>query len=261
MDKEIVVCFSGGKDSTAMLLRMMELEERIDYIIFADTGFEYPELYDYIKRIEKVIGREIIILKPKKSFDEWFFGKLVSGKNEGKMRGFPFYLGACYWMRESKYNTVRDFCKGKDVIKCYGIASDEENRVQKEKNLRYPLIEWGWTEQDCVNYLNKKKLLNPLYINFKRLGCYFCPKQKDYFLWLTWKNYPELWKKIKYYEEENIKGCQRNIFKKPVKRYELEWENGLVPKQPETYECFDCKGMKKEIFDCELDKWLGDNTH
>jgi len=39
-----IVAFSGGKDSTAMLLRMIELKKPIDVILFADTGLEYPEM-------------------------------------------------------------------------------------------------------------------------------------------------------------------------------------------------------------------------
>jgi len=42
-----IVSFSGGKDSTAMLLRMIELDMSIDKIIFVDTGLEFPELYIY----------------------------------------------------------------------------------------------------------------------------------------------------------------------------------------------------------------------
>ena len=41
----IVVSFSGGKDSTAMLLRMIELKETINEVIFCDTGMEFPEMY------------------------------------------------------------------------------------------------------------------------------------------------------------------------------------------------------------------------
>ncbi len=35
-----VVSLSGGKDSTAMLLRMLEEEMPVDIILFCDTGME-----------------------------------------------------------------------------------------------------------------------------------------------------------------------------------------------------------------------------
>ena len=51
-----MVCFSGGKDSAAMLLRMLELDDPINYpvnsICFADTTFEFQDLYDYIARMQ-----------------------------------------------------------------------------------------------------------------------------------------------------------------------------------------------------------------
>ena len=55
--------FSGGKDSTAMLLRMIEENMKIDEIIFLDTGVEFPEMYNHIKQVEEYIGRPITKLK------------------------------------------------------------------------------------------------------------------------------------------------------------------------------------------------------
>ena len=52
-----IVSWSGGKDSTAMLLRMLELNYKIDEIIFVDIRFdeniggELPEMYKYIELI------------------------------------------------------------------------------------------------------------------------------------------------------------------------------------------------------------------
>lgn len=43
-----IVSFSGGKDSTLMLILMLKKGMPIDDIIFADTGMEFRELYDYI---------------------------------------------------------------------------------------------------------------------------------------------------------------------------------------------------------------------
>lgn len=62
-----IVSFSGGKDSTLMLLLMIEKGMPIDDIVFADTGMEFQELYDYIERIENYIGRKVIRIKGNKT--------------------------------------------------------------------------------------------------------------------------------------------------------------------------------------------------
>lgn len=41
------VSLSGGKDSTAMLLLMIERGMPIDTVISADTGTEFPEMYEH----------------------------------------------------------------------------------------------------------------------------------------------------------------------------------------------------------------------
>lgn len=48
-----IVSFSGGKDSTAMLLRMIEENHPIDETIFCDTGMEFEGLYQHVERLEK----------------------------------------------------------------------------------------------------------------------------------------------------------------------------------------------------------------
>ncbi|WP_132587301.1 phosphoadenosine phosphosulfate reductase domain-containing protein [Allofournierella massiliensis] len=35
---------SGGKDSTAMLLRLVEENRPIDEILYCDTGWEFPQM-------------------------------------------------------------------------------------------------------------------------------------------------------------------------------------------------------------------------
>ena len=53
---EHIVQFSGGKDSTAMLLMMLEKNMPIDEIIFCDTGKEFPQMYEHIEKVQKYIG-------------------------------------------------------------------------------------------------------------------------------------------------------------------------------------------------------------
>lgn len=65
MDKpKLYVCsFSGGKDSTAMLLRLLEEGMPVDIILFCDTGLEFPQLYRHVDKVEHDIGREITRVK------------------------------------------------------------------------------------------------------------------------------------------------------------------------------------------------------
>ena len=52
------VSLSGGKDSTFMLLRMIELEMPIDAVLFADTGMEFPEFYSHLQKLDEHLFRE-----------------------------------------------------------------------------------------------------------------------------------------------------------------------------------------------------------
>ena len=51
-----VVSLSGGKDSTAMLLRMLEEGWPVDIILFCDTGLEFEAMYRHIDKLEQYIG-------------------------------------------------------------------------------------------------------------------------------------------------------------------------------------------------------------
>ena len=68
-----LVSFSGGKDSTAMLLGMLERDIKIDCILFCDTGLEFPAMYDHIAKVEKNIGRKITIVRAEHTYEELMF--------------------------------------------------------------------------------------------------------------------------------------------------------------------------------------------
>ena len=48
-----IVAYGGGTDSTAMIIECVNHGERIDYILFADTGAEKPHTYEYVKRFSQ----------------------------------------------------------------------------------------------------------------------------------------------------------------------------------------------------------------
>ena len=248
---EHIISFSGGKDSTAMLLRMLELKMPIDRIVFADTGFEFPELYDYIKRIEKYINRSIEIIQPNKDFWEWAKGTVIRGENKGKIRGLPLRAFPCWWTRESKVIPLQNLRKGKDILFYVGIAFDESERISKtDKNIIYPLVNWKWKEKDCVDYLNKKGLLNPLYVNFNRLGCWLCPKQGVGSLYVMWKNYPKLWVEMKKLELWEYKHKGKQLYNKDLMQIELAFKKGHIPKKLPKYGCsHGCESVKRAFLE------------
>ena len=50
-----IVNFSGGKDSTAMLLMMLEKGVSIDRVICIDTTKEFPQMYEHIERVQELV--------------------------------------------------------------------------------------------------------------------------------------------------------------------------------------------------------------
>ena len=64
-----IISLSGGKDSTAMLLMMLERKEPIHSIVFFDTGWEFPQMLDHINLLEKRTGIKIVRLKAKRPFE------------------------------------------------------------------------------------------------------------------------------------------------------------------------------------------------
>ena len=67
-----VLGLSGGRDSAALAVYMRQYhpELEIDYF-FTDTGKELPEVYEYLGRLEGLLGRPILRLNPDRDFDFW----------------------------------------------------------------------------------------------------------------------------------------------------------------------------------------------
>jgi len=198
-----VISFSGGKDSTALLLKMMELGYPIDYIVFCDTSKEFPEMYEHINRVEKHIKKEIT--KVKFNFDYYFSEHIkTKGKNKGKA-GYGWPSLFTRWCTRQKIDTIHRWMKtlNSDIIDYHGIAFDELHRTMKNKRasfreIRYPLIGWKMTELDCLNYCyNRGFDWSGLYNKNRRLGCFCCPLKGMDELNYLYRNRPELWKQMK----------------------------------------------------------------
>lgn len=226
-DTKHIVQFSGGKDSTAMLLMMLERGMPIDDIIFCDTTMEFPAMYEHIDRVEQYIGRTITRLKPPHSFVYYFAEyEKTRGKNKGK-RGYGWPRMWSRWCtRLFKIDLTAKYLRNIDDYKLYiGIARDEPKRHEKRPdNVIHPLYDWGITEYMALQYCYDHGFdWGGLYKQFKRVSCWCCPLQGINELRNLKKYYPELWKKLKEMDDmRTYKFSPRFSVQDLEKRFALE---------------------------------------
>ena len=72
-----MVSFSGGKDSTAMLLKMLEMGMQVDVVLFCDTGLEFPALYDHVHKVEQDTGMKVTTVKSEYTFEYLMLHKRI----------------------------------------------------------------------------------------------------------------------------------------------------------------------------------------
>jgi 3'-phosphoadenosine 5'-phosphosulfate sulfotransferase (PAPS reductase)/FAD synthetase len=228
----IVNC-SLGKDSTAMLLMMLERGIPVDRILYADVGemAEFEQIYDYLPKVEAYTGKTIETVRS----DRWtarsiFYGYPTRGKHMDEIRGFPLTIGsACRYRTWLKVEPLeRAAGQGQDIF--IGIAADESGRSRckeytKGKNrYHFPLVEWGVTEQQCLDYIRSKGLYNPLYDFFRRLGCFWCPKQPLDSLRQLYRHFPDQWAALRQMEADQKRPFQ---YKRTVADLELRFQREL----------------------------------
>ncbi len=204
MDKKAiknVVSLSGGKDSTAMLLMMLEKNMPVDLIIFCDTGKEFSAVLSHIDKLEKYIDMPVIRLKSEKSYEYYLYQHKVKSKYKNDIGyGWVFSNGINRWCTSRLKtdlinNYLKHFYSDYNVLQYVGIAADEEKRI---KDKIYPLYDFGITEKEALKYCYDKGFdWEGLYEIFDRVSCWCCPLQSLDNLRKLRKYFPELWEELK----------------------------------------------------------------
>ncbi len=226
-----IASVSFGKDSLAMLLKLIEQRYPLDEVVFFDTGKEFQAIHDTRDAILPLLeqhGIKYTELHPKKSFDYNMFDRPVKkrGTNIVHKKGYSWCGGGCRWGTSIKLAALDSYAKKKNAIQYVGIAYDEPERLQKElaqkKHLPkiYPLNEWKMTEVDCLSYCYKNGFMwwehgIRLYDILKRVSCWCCQNKNLEELENIYYFLPHYWEKLKDIQQrlkEPMKGKGKSVF-------------------------------------------------
>lgn len=112
--RQNIISMSGGKDSTALALLAIERETENLRFVFADTGHEHQQTYDYIDYLERALG--ITIERVKRDFSR-----------EIAVRRANLCRPKC---TKAKYKKIRDKDTGKVVKKVRIRGWNNRGRVR-----------------------------------------------------------------------------------------------------------------------------------
>ena len=164
---------SGGKDSSALAVHLRGKVSDMEYF-FCDTGAELPETYEYLTRLEVILGKPIARLNAARGFDHWFEvfrGALPSPQ----MR---------WCTKNMKIKPIEEWIGDDPAVSYVAIRADESNRkgyISTKPNIksRFPFIEDGIDRDGVMRILEDAGIGLPAYYEWRtRSGCYFCFYQR-----------------------------------------------------------------------------------
>ena len=212
-----ILSLSGGKDSTALGLEWLKRHQQdpvtypLHEVIYCDTGMEFPAMVEHINRLEQIFtgaGIKFTRLKSEKSFEYLMFEYQPKRSNPAlkDKSGWSWPGPKARWCTEllktrviNKY--LDDLRNQYSMVQLIGLAADEQARLNREHNQnpehRHPLVEWSWTEADCLKYCYDAGFdWGGLYDIFNRVSCWCCPLQSLDELRKLRKHFPDLWARL-----------------------------------------------------------------
>jgi len=172
------IAFSGGVESTTLALMFGHRATPV----FTDTGWEHPEMYDRIDRVEEVLrgihGDEFRVMRL--TADESLPDYIRRSKY------FPSPM-ARFCTRMFKIEPMDAFLSERGECELMiGLNANEADRrgnhgLRENVTYSYPLIDLGVTREDCIGVLKEYDLEPRLPIYMKRggcVGCFFKSKQE-----------------------------------------------------------------------------------
>lgn len=203
----------AGVQTTALLIKFWRRYVG-SYVIFADTGDEHKETYEYIEKYLKPFCLDHGV--------RWKTVKIKSGESlmEYSMRRKITPIKARRWCTaDFKIKPIQMFIRScgavnyNPAISDIGISMDESHRVNynqpynpKYIKVCYPLIDAKMTRDDCKDVIKMHGWPLP-----RKSGCDFCPFAKKKEFVELYKTQPERFAQIRKMEEQSTAYPKRTL--------------------------------------------------
>ncbi len=180
---DILVSFSGGKDSTVVAdLVKRALSNANQVHVFGDTTLEFPMTYEYVERYRR--DNPKTILRTAKNKDQNFYDVCKDIGPPARMMRW-----CCTMFKTGPITkTLEQIFRGKKILSFYGVrksesvsrskydrvSNDESVKIQKQV-VASPIF--NWYDIDIWLYILANNLdFNDAYkLGYDRVGCWCCP--------------------------------------------------------------------------------------
>lgn len=182
MAERHIVGLSGGKDSTALALRLAEIEPRKYEYICNETGNELPEMRAHWANLEDMLGTKITPVR----YHTDLFGLIEEQKMIPNFRS-----RFCTRMLKIEPTIAYFETLPSDSVLHVGLRADEEVRrgiFGEDMLIKFDMRDWGWKERDVWTYLDSRGVSIP-----ERSDCALCPYQRLEEWFALWRDHPDQW--------------------------------------------------------------------
>ena len=219
-----IVALSGGKDSTAMALALMEQEPRDYTFVCTPTGNEPDTLFAHWRRLGVLLGKPIVPVM------SGTLGSLIKRQN-----ALPNWRQR-WCTRILKIEPYAAFLArlDGDVVSYVGLRADEEEREGGDYldipgvKMDFPLRRWGWGLEEVLTYLEMRQVRIP-----KRTDCKVCFYQRLIEWHELWRDDKDGWAEGEAWEEltgHTFRSPGRDSWPAAMKDLRVRFEAGDVPR-------------------------------
>lgn len=220
-----IVALSGGKDSTAMALRLRELEPATPFeFVCTPTGNELSEMVAHWAKLQDVLGTKLRLLGSGDSL-----GSLID-----KWNALPNWRQR-WCTRVLKIEPFEKYVASNMPCVVYvGIRADEADREGVEYKdtrieRRFPLIEWTWGVRDVLDFLERRGITIP-----RRTDCAACFFQTLGEWYTLWNDHPNQYAEAEAWEaktEHTFRSPSRDTQPAGLIELRQKFERGYAPQK------------------------------